>query len=216
MSRSQEAEAGEISPAGAVITIGGRSGDFSNPAAIAVDSVGNVYVTDTRSRTIRKGVPSNDPTAPSIVTSPASQSVVAGSNVVLSVMASTTVPDTYQWLLNGNPLAGQTKATLAPPEGTLGFTFRNAADATYRHPDPIAPTALVVRWQRASGDVVAEYGARALLPLALARQEEVVRSIAIPVPDVTGDFIVSLAPATAPRVVIARETVRIEPARSAP
>ena len=49
---------------------------------------------------------------PQITSNPASQTVVVGTNVTFSVIASGTPPLRYAWLFNGAALAGQTNATL--------------------------------------------------------------------------------------------------------
>jgi len=61
-------------------------------------------------------------TPPSIVTQPAAQVAVAGSNVTFTVVATGTAPLTYQWSKDGSPVAGATSATLA-------LTGVQAADA---------------------------------------------------------------------------------------
>jgi hypothetical protein len=97
----------------------------------------------------------------------------------------------------------------APPTSLVPFTFRNGAPATYRHPEPIEPTPLLVRWRDPSGAVVAETRVAHLLPIALARGEEAVRWIELPVPAVANELEVSLAPARDPDLVIARQRVHV-------
>jgi hypothetical protein len=98
-----------------------------------------------------------------------------------------------------------------PPAGALTFVFRNESLATYRHPSPIEPTPLLVRWYDASDEMIAEYSVRTLLPLALAPGDDALRTIAVPVPVVSGESSVTLAPATAPELVIAKLTVHVTP-----
>ncbi len=52
------------------------------------------------------------PVAPSIVTQPSSQTVIAGANVTFTVAANGTTPLSYQWRLEGANIAGATGATL--------------------------------------------------------------------------------------------------------
>lgn len=52
-------------------------------------------------------------TAPLVLTNPEPQTVDAGTNVTLSVLAEGTAPLRYQWLKDGIPVAGATSATLA-------------------------------------------------------------------------------------------------------
>ncbi len=50
--------------------------------------------------------------APAVTTPPQSQTVLVGSDVILSVSATGFSPLRYSWLLNGTPLAGKTNSTL--------------------------------------------------------------------------------------------------------
>ncbi len=61
---------------------------------------------------------------PAILAAPASQSAGVGSSVTFSVSVQGTMPFSYQWLFNGQPLAGQTNATL-----TLNNVSANQAGA---------------------------------------------------------------------------------------
>ena len=54
-------------------------------------------------------------TAPSITTSPSSQSVIAGGTATFSVVAGGTGPFTYQWLRNGSVLSGANSASYTTP-----------------------------------------------------------------------------------------------------
>ena len=73
---------------------------------------------------------------PVIVTPPASQTVMTGSNANFSVTPGGSPPFSYQWKFNGGNLAAQTNATLsltnAQPsdEGNYSVTVANAAGAT--------------------------------------------------------------------------------------
>jgi hypothetical protein len=106
-------------------------------------------------------------------------------------------------------------AEAMPPESTLTFVFRNESSATYRHPQPIEPTPLLVRWYGASDGVIAEYRVRTLLPFALAPGDEAARTITVPVPPVSGEHKVTLAPAAIPDLLIAGLTVRVTHPRAA-
>ena len=64
--------------------------------------------------------------APSIVTQPTGQSVVAGANVSFSVAASGTAPIGYQWLFNGTKLTGATGTNLT----VTGAQSANAGNYT--------------------------------------------------------------------------------------
>ena len=73
---------------------------------------------------------------PTIVTPPASQTVMAGSNANFSVTPGGSPPFSYQWKFNGGDLAAQTYATLSLTniqlinEGNYSVTVANAAGAT--------------------------------------------------------------------------------------
>ena len=58
--------------------------------------------------------------APTITTQPANQSVTSGNNASFTVVASGTIPLSYQWRLNGANISGATSATLALTAVTLG------------------------------------------------------------------------------------------------
>jgi hypothetical protein len=60
------------------------------------------------------------PVAPTITLQPNSQTVIAGTNVSLTVVASGTAPLSYQWRLNGANIAGATSATLPLNAVTTG------------------------------------------------------------------------------------------------
>jgi hypothetical protein len=132
----------------------------------------------------------------------------AGLHTVYRLESTTPVEASFAALATTVAVPGALIAT--PPEATVPFTFRNASAATYRHPLPIEPTALVLRWRGASGDVVGDYRTRALLPLALASGDEVVRSLTVPVPAAAaGAYRVTLAPAATPELVVAERAVRV-------
>lgn len=65
---------------------------------------------------------------------------------------------------------------------SIPLTLRNRSTSTYRHPDPIQPTTLAVRWQGLAGQQAATSETRVLLPIALAAGEELRRTLALPVP----------------------------------
>jgi len=96
---------------------------------------------------------------------------------------------------------------------TLRLTIRNDTTALYRHPDPIEPSTLLVRWHAQSGAVAAEHRFATLMPLALAPGGERRRSTSIPVPAVSGDYEVTLASVSTPEVVLATTAVHVRPPR---
>jgi hypothetical protein len=78
-------------------------------AAYAVDTSGNVSTTNAVTFFYVTPVVG---TPPSISSGPMSQTAIVGSNVTFLVVASGTAPMSYQWLFNGNNLAGQTASNL--------------------------------------------------------------------------------------------------------
>ena len=79
--------------------------------------------------TINSNLPPK-PTAPTITTQPANQSVSVGSAATFSAMASGTAPITYQWQKNNANIAGATAASYTTPAAASGdnaATFRVVA-----------------------------------------------------------------------------------------
>jgi len=109
------------------------------------------------------------------------------------------------------PDARRAMAVAAAPEGAVAFAFRNGADRVYRHPDPIAPTPLVVRWYARGGALVGEHAVRALLPLALAPGATTVRDVIVPLPAPEATYAATLATAAVPARVLARAIVTVGP-----
>ncbi len=76
------------------------------------------------------------PVTPVITTQPTARSVIAGGNVTLSVVASSTTPLNYQWRKGGTAITGETNANLvftavAPSDaGSYDVLVGNAAGAT--------------------------------------------------------------------------------------
>jgi len=106
----------------------------------------------------------------------------------------------------------QAALDLEQPAALLPFTIRNLGRATYRHPDPVEPTAVVVRWRGSDTDQATP--ARLLLPLALAGGEEIVRSLTVPTPGAPGRYEVTLELEEPAGTVLARLTAEVNaPAR---
>jgi len=96
----------------------------------------------------------NPPTAPTITTQPASQTVTPGQTATFSVAAAGTAPMTFQWLENGANIAGATATSYTTPATTTsqsGSTFTVAVGNTAGsvtssaatltvNPAPVAPT----------------------------------------------------------------------------
>jgi hypothetical protein len=102
------------------------------------------------------------------------------------------------------------RASADPPLARVSFVFHNGSTSTYRHPDPIEPTLLVARWTDAGGRMADVQRVRTLLPLALVAGQSAVRTVLMPVPSVAGEYEVTLAPAAAQDLVIARTAVAVQ------
>ena len=142
----------EITASGVVTTLAGSPGSFANesgigpealfdvPVSTAVDSSGNVYVTNNFGNTISKGSAATA-VAPMITLQPNSQTISSSSTVVFQVLGTGLPAPTYQWNLNGTALSngagvsGATGPTLvisgatAANAGTYSCTVSNATAA---------------------------------------------------------------------------------------
>ncbi len=108
--------------------------------------------------------------APYIATAPASQTVVSGAPVTFKVSATSASPVTYQWELNGNPIAGATSASYTIASATsadagsytvvvtnaTGSVESTAATLTV-NPLPPGPAAATITQQPASLTVYSGY-----------------------------------------------------------
>lgn len=112
----------KITPEGEVSSLGGASsGDyvdglglfasFNSPCAAALDPSGNLLVVDSGNSTIRYGSLASE-SRPQIISQPGSRTVREGDDVTLNVAAQSAVPLTYQWLANGQLIAGATNTSL--------------------------------------------------------------------------------------------------------
>lgn len=102
-------------------------------------------------------------------------------------------------------------AVLSPAGGEIELAFWNPPDATFVHPAPIEPAALVARWRDAAGAIVAEQPLRMLLPAALGGGRQATRLVALRGPGADGSYDVELVLASAPERVLARRRVDVRP-----
>jgi hypothetical protein len=108
----------------ATLTIGDvQPANAGSYTVVATNSIGSVT---SKAATLKVAAP------PAITTQPLSQTVLAGSSVTFKVVATGNPAPTYQWSLNGTPLAGDTKASLtltnvtAANDGTYTVTITNS------------------------------------------------------------------------------------------
>jgi hypothetical protein len=97
---------------------------------------------------------------------------------------------------------------------TVPFAFANLSHATFRHPDPIEPRDLSIEWRDQQGRTISRETVRALLPIALAPGDQVVRKLTLSTPDVTGIYRVSAALAERPDLELGSTVVRLGTERS--
>lgn len=100
---------------------------------------------------------------------------------------------------------------LRGPLASVELAFRTPGPATYRHPDPILPTPVRLRWRTADGAVAAEAEARILLPIAIAAGDQAVRALSLDVPVPAGSYVLEVVPEAMPEHVIARRAVQVLP-----
>src|SRR5271154_646127 len=140
--------------------IGGAvSASYTTPATTSADNGSTFAAVITNTGGSTSSSPATltvnpDPVAPSIVTQPSSQSVLAGQTATFSVAASGTQPLTYQWQENGAAINGAVSAnytTAATTSADNGASFvvvvTNSAGSISSAPatltvnaDPVAPT----------------------------------------------------------------------------
>jgi hypothetical protein len=125
---------------------------------------------------------------------------------VYTLVGRTPVQATLEALSAADP---GTTLELSGPRAQLSLDIVNHTRSVFRHPDPIAPTPLEVRWRDGSGALAGGETVRALLPLALAPGDGQPVTVDVAVPSTPGAYTVTLAPAAAPRLVLARATVQV-------
>jgi hypothetical protein len=89
------------------------------------------------------------------------------------------------------------------------FAFRNASNETFRHPDPIAPSDLLARWARETGETVLEQRIRALLPIALGPGSTIGITLALTQLPAPGRYVVRISREQSPDAVLARRSMRV-------
>jgi hypothetical protein len=104
----------------------GSAARFSNVYGVAVDSAGNLYVSDYGNHTIRKGVPGSTAVPPSITIQPVSTTTNLGGNATFTVGYSGTPTPTNQWRKDGVAITGAT----SPNFTIVGATANDTATYT--------------------------------------------------------------------------------------
>ena len=113
----------------------GSQARFNQPYGIAVDSRGNLYISDEENYRIRRSV-----FPPTLTLQPVPQSVNVGATVVFTANATSDYPTTLQWRKDGTPIPGATNPTLTltnvqvAAAGTYTLTATNIAGSTTSNP----------------------------------------------------------------------------------
>jgi sugar lactone lactonase YvrE len=137
-----------ITPGGTVSTLAGlpystgsadgaaEAARFSTPLGMAIDVAGNLYIADSDYSTIRKAALA---ATPQIVAAPQSATVAPGGYLVLTVQGQGGGLS-YQWYLNGAPIAGATGPAYTVPSvaaanaGAYTVTLTNSVGAVTSAP----------------------------------------------------------------------------------
>lgn len=95
------------------------------------------------------------------------------------------------------------------PRATVPFRFGNPTSSAFRHPAPLAPTPLLVRWLTAGGVEAAVSRVRALLPVAVGPSSHLARTVELDVAVPPGEYRLDLSRAAEPERVLASAVVRV-------
>ena len=96
------------------------------------------------------------------------------------------------------------------PRIKIPLTIQNHSEMTFRHPEPLEPSDLALRWRDTEGRLVHESAHRLLLPIALAAGAKIPLVIPSTTPDRVGDHTVSLESRRDPKQVFATRQVHLE------
>jgi sugar lactone lactonase YvrE len=148
----------KVTPGGVVTTLAGLPGNFANvegtgaaaifdgPSGIAVDSGGNLYLSEELGDVISKGALATT-SEPVITLQPSSQTIATGTTVVFNAAANGLPAPTYQWFHNGGAIPGSTGSVLvisgaaASSAGTYYFTATNSTGTVQSSPATLALSA---------------------------------------------------------------------------
>ncbi len=101
------------------------------------------------------------------------------------------------------------RVALERPRDAVRFRFVAPEDASFRHPDPIEPSDVLLRWHDAAGAVAQESQGKLLLPVALAPRERAERELVVDLPRTPGSYRADLSRAAEPDVVLASRRVTV-------
>lgn len=118
-------------------------------------------------------------------------------------------PFTREFAAIASPAPPPARASVERPADDLVFRFERSEEPTFRHPDPIEPSEVLVRWRTQDGALVSETHARALLPPALASGRTSDRTVRVDAPAEAGLYRAELARAAEPGLVLASRLVEV-------
>ena len=95
------------------------------------------------------------------------------------------------------------------PDQPLTFSFQGRPGPVFRHPDPIQPSALILRWRDTGGGAALQSSARELLPVALAPHDRVELALRVDKLPPPGTYQVDLVRALEPERVLGSQEVEV-------
>lgn len=164
---------------------GANSASYTTPPAAASDNGASFTVTVTGAS---GNVTSNAATLtvngpPTIVSQPASKTVIAGQTATFSVTAAGTAPLAYQWKMNGNVINGANSSSYTTPATTTGnssqqftVTVTNPAGAVTSNPATLtvnAATAVLNANQTSLNFLSVNIGSNSVLPVTFTNNGNV-------------------------------------------
>lgn len=93
----------------------------------------------------------------------------------------------------------------------IEFRFQRANAPAFRHPDPIEPSEVVVRWEPTGNRAATRSTGRMLLPAALAPGATAKRRVTVDVPSEPGPYLARLSRADDPDRILAESLVEVRP-----
>ncbi|MBI1816104.1 MAG: hypothetical protein HYR72_14085 [Deltaproteobacteria bacterium] len=133
----------------------------------------------------------------------------SGTHVVYRIEDDRPVASDFAMLATSEP--PPVVAEVGPPLDNIELDFRNGAEVMYRHPEPLALTALQMVWTDAAGTTTLTSPISLLLPLALPPGSRDRQRFLTPIPPTFGEYQVTVAPVARPDLIIARRAVRVRP-----
>lgn len=117
------------------------------------------------------------------------------------------VTEDFSAIANATPPRSRASAT--PPTAGVIFRFVGAQGPTFRHPDPIVPSEVIVRWRDDTGPVWTETTSRVLLPPALDSGQHAQVQVDVDVPTKPGLYVAELVRAEEPGRILASRHVTV-------